>query len=209
MARRVLGAQANIRIDANGLWTREEALDRIQAMSASRISCAEQPVAASDFEGLAWLAERSPVPIVADESLTGLDSARRLVELGKPVIFNVRLAKCGGYLRSMAIVELARRHGLAWQLGCLTGETGILSMAGRHFAAAAPDYRHIEGSYGPYLLKRDVVRGRIGFGRGGRATLTQQPGLGLSLHRGAIRRYCHQTSETEVRDAALPGKREP
>jgi muconate cycloisomerase len=191
----------DIRVDANCAWSREEALERVRAMAASRISCLEQPVAAEDLEGLAWLAERSPVPVMADESLTGLESARRIAELGAPVMFNVRLAKCGGYLRSLAIIELARKHGLGWQLGCLVGETGILSMAGRHLAAVTGDYRYLEGSYGPYFLKHDVVKGRVGFGWRGRATLREEPGLGLRLHRGAIRRFCRQTSETEVRSA--------
>lgn len=201
LTRRILGPRADIRVDVNCAWSREEALEKIKVMAESRITCVEQPVAADDFEGLGWLAERSPVPIMADESLTGLASARRLCDLGAPVMFNVRLAKCGGYLRSMAIVELARKRKLGWQLGCLVGETGILSMAGRHFAAATADYRYLEGSYGPHFLKHDVVKGRVGFGWRGRAKLLETPGLGLVLHRGAIKRFCHQTSETEVRQA--------
>jgi L-Ala-D/L-Glu epimerase / N-acetyl-D-glutamate racemase len=198
LARRILGPRVDIRVDANCAWEREEALEKIRAMSESNITCVEQPVVAADIEGLGWLAERSPVPIMADESLTGLDSARRIVDLGVPVMLNVRLAKCGGYIRSMAIVELARKHRLGWQLGCLVGETGILSMAGRHFAAATADYRYLEGSYGPHFLRHDVVKGRVGFGWRGRARLVEQTGLGLVLHRGAIKRFCHQTSETEV-----------
>jgi muconate cycloisomerase len=201
LTRRILGPRADLRIDANCAWGREEALEKIKAMAASRISCVEQPLAAEDIEGLAWLAEKSPVPVMADESLCGLESARRIAELDAPVMFNVRLAKCGGYVRSLAIVELARKRGLGWQLGCLVGETGILSMAGRHFAATTADYRYLEGSYGPYFLKHDVVKGRVGFGWRGRARLIEQPGLGLVLHRGAIKRFCHQTSETVVRSA--------
>jgi muconate cycloisomerase len=141
---------------------------------------------------------------MADESLTGLGSARRLAGLGAPLMFNVRLAKCGGFLRSLAIVELARKKKLGWQLGCLVGETGILSMAGRHFAAATADYRWLEGSYGPYFLKHDVVRGRVGFGLRGRAKLVEGRGLGLELHNRAIKRFCLQSSETEVRDRRSP-----
>ncbi len=205
LARKILGSRVDIRVDANCAWEREEALEKIRAMSESSITCVEQPVAAEDIEGLGWLAERSPVPIMADESLTGLDSARRIAELGAPVMFNVRLAKCGGYIRSMAIVELARKHNLGWQLGCLVGETGILSMAGRHFAAATADYRYLEGSYGPHFLRHDVVKGRVGFGWRGRARLVEEAGLGLVLHRGAIKRFCHQTAETEV---SCPAKSE-
>jgi muconate cycloisomerase len=199
LVRRMLGPRADIRVDANCAWGREEALEKIRAMAPSRITCVEQPVAADDLEGLAWLAEASPIPIMADESLTGMESARRIAELGAPVMLNVRLAKCGGYIRSMQIVKLARSRGLGWQLGCLVGETGILSMAGRHFAAATADYRYLEGSYGPHFLKHDVVKGRVGFGWRGRAKLVTGSGLDLVLHRGAIRKFCHQTSETEVR----------
>jgi len=205
MVRRILGPRVDIRVDANCAWSREEALEKIRAMNGSSVTCVEQPVAGGDLEGLAWLAERSPVPIMADESLTGLESARRLAELDAPVMFNVRLAKCGGYVRSMAIVELARKKGLGWQLGCLVGETGILSMAGRHFAAATADYRYLEGSYGPHFLRHDVVKGRVGFGWRGRARLIEALGLGLVLHRGAIKRFCHQTSETEVSRPAKTG----
>lgn len=197
--RRIVGPRADIRVDANCAWQREEALERLREMAAYGISCAEQPLPAPDLAGLAWLAERSPVPLMADESLTGLESARKLLALGVPVMFNVRLAKCGGLLRSLALVEMARAAGTGWQLGCLVGETGILAMAGRHFAAATGDYRYLEGSYGPYFLRRDVVRTRVGFGRRGLAELPELPGLGLELDRGAIRRFCRQAAETEIR----------
>jgi L-alanine-DL-glutamate epimerase-like enolase superfamily enzyme len=187
-ARKILGERANIRVDANGAWSAEEAEHRILAMTAYGISAVEQPVKKEDLQGLRRVTKLSPVPIIADESLCSERDAQRLAEMGACQIFNLRLSKCGGILAAARIREIGRRKGIASQLGCQVGETGILSAAGRHFAASCPELVYLEGSYGAHLLKDDIVNDSVTFGRGGTAQLWEAPGLGVTVNEEALQR---------------------
>jgi hypothetical protein len=76
--RDVLGADAGVRVDANAAWDAETALSRLRDFERFRLEACEQPCAADDFEGMAWLSARSPIPVIADESLVSFEDARRL-----------------------------------------------------------------------------------------------------------------------------------
>ena len=103
-------------------------------------------------------------------------------------LFNVRLSKCGGLLRSLQIVELARAAGLGVQLGCHPGETGLLSAAGRHLAANVRGFRYVEGSYDRHVLAANLIREDITFRYGGRAQPLDGPGLGVTVDPAALER---------------------
>ena len=79
-------------------------------------------------------AANTGMPIMLDESLCGMVDAEEAIAGGLCDLFNIRLSKCGGFIPSLRLVQVARRHGLGCQLGCQVGETAILSAAGRHFA---------------------------------------------------------------------------
>jgi muconate cycloisomerase len=162
-----------LRVDANGAWGVEEALERIAGLAGLGVESVEQPVPATgDDAGLADLLEvaRHAGPLViADESLCTPAQGRALAESGVRVGFNLRLSKCGGFARTLELLRAARAAGLPAQLGCQVGELGVLSAAGRHFAAACPDLLHLEGSLTSFYLERDVISSDITFGRGGLA----------------------------------------
>jgi muconate cycloisomerase len=186
LIRRRLGPEVRLRVDANGAWGVDEALERIEALAALGVESVEQPVpAGGDQTGLAGqaalleVARRAGPLVIADESLCTLAQGRALAESGVRVGFNLRLSKCGGFERTLALLRLARASGLPAQLGCQVGELGVLSAAGRHFAAACPDLIHLEGSLTSYYLDRDLIDADITFGRGGLAPALTRPGLGV------------------------------
>ncbi len=151
-----LGEAAALRVDANGAWDAATALSRVRAFESFRLEGLEQPCAADDVDGLSWLTERCPVPVIVDESLVSLDDARRLSESRACHVFNVRISKCGGLSSAARIRDLARAAGIDTMLGAHVGETAILAAAGRQFAARTPGLRFAEGSYGSLLLRADV-----------------------------------------------------
>jgi L-alanine-DL-glutamate epimerase-like enolase superfamily enzyme len=192
--RDVIGPEASLRIDANGAWSsREEALERLTAMAELGVAAAEEPLEPHDLDGLAWLTSRSPVPIVADESLASLADARRLAERRACHVFNVRVSKLGGMLAAAQAVDIARDAGLAWMLGAHVGESALLSAAGRHVATRRPGGRWFEGSYGALLLEEDVADFTAADGRGASVTA---PGLGVEVDEDALMR--HAAAATEV-----------
>lgn len=180
-ARRCLGRCMDIRVDANEAWAPDEAAKRIEELLPAGITSVEQPLAHEHAGHLAQLRRRVGVPIMLDESLCGRIDAERAVAEGWCDLFNVRLSKCGGFIPSLRLVQLARRHGLACQLGCQVGETAILSAAGRHFAGSVGGLRYVEGSYDRYLVKEALGTVDLTFRRGGWAPALPGPGLGVDL----------------------------
>jgi muconate cycloisomerase len=192
--RRWLGSHVDLRVDANEAWTAENASARIEPLLASGISCVEQPVPHAEVDAMATLRNELPVPIMLDESLTSGVDASRAIEGGTCDLFNLRLSKCGGYVRCLRLAAMARDAGLGYQLGCHPGESAILSAAGRHWATSVAGIRYLEGSYDRHLLGEPLSREDITFGYGGRAPALTGAGLGITVDRSAVERLAVQTA---------------
>jgi len=185
--RRVLGPGADVRVDANCAWSVDGALAALSQLRRFGVSAVEQPLAAEDVAGLARLTAEVPEAVVLDESLRTVEEARRLVRERACDGFNIRVSKCGGLLPSRQIARVAAEAGLFCVVGAQVGESGILSAAGRHLAAAiAP--RYLEGSGGRLLLREDLTEERVLPGRRGRARPFSGPGLGVQVREDTLRR---------------------
>jgi muconate cycloisomerase len=126
---------------------------------------------------------------MADESIVTIHDAQELIENKAVDYFNLRLSKCGGLYKTLAIADLARSAGIGIQLGCQVGETAILSAAGRHLAAYLKDLRFVEGSYSTHLLVEDISGKAIVFGPGGRADILTGVGLGITICEELLDKY--------------------
>jgi len=136
--RDAVGAGITVRVDANMGWaSARQALDVIRALAPSRIHSVEQPLPADRLEDLAWLRDRSPVPIMVDESVWGPDDAFRVIRAGAADILNVYVSEAGGLRNAMRIFELAQSAGLQCTIGSMP-ELGIGTAAATHLAAAVP-----------------------------------------------------------------------
>ena len=156
--RQSLGPSVPIRIDANGAWSAEQAIEILQQMAPVRIQSVEQPVPAADLQGMRQVRESTGVPVMADESLCTIEDAQELIRMQAADIFNIRLGKCGGFLASLRLVELARASGLDCHLGTLVGETGILSRAAEVFGRRVTGFACLEGKgQSMKFLEEDIV----------------------------------------------------
>jgi muconate cycloisomerase len=198
--RRVVGPRVDIRVDANCAWTADEALTAIDRFRPYGISSVEQPVAAGDLPGLQRLTRATDEAIIVDESLCSLDDARRLAENRACNAFNIRVSKCGGLLNSLEIAHVAQQHGLACVVGAQVGESGILSAAGRHLAAALPDVMFVEGSAGRLLLKEDLTKENVVPGAGGWAPTFRRPGLGITVRPDLFQRLSEHRATVDAWD---------
>lgn len=185
--------KSDIRIDANGAWNVKGALEAIHRLKQFNISCIEQPVPKGDIEAMRAVALSCPEPIIADESLCTRADASKLAEVRACDMFNIRLSKCGGILRSMEIMKIADAHGLSYQIGCHVGESGILSAAARHLATVSKKVKYMEGSYSRILLKEDIIEEDITPKRGVGLTL-DGPGLGVTVIEDRLRKYTTESS---------------
>lgn len=194
LLRRTLGPRADLRVDANCAWTADQALAAMMRLRSVGISSVEQPLAARDLNGLKRLTRELPESVIADESLCSLQDARDLVEFQACDAFNIRVSKCGGLLNSMAIARIAQANGLACIVGAQVGESGILSAAGRHLAAALGRVRYVEGSAGRLLLKEDLTVEDVMPRYGGWAKPFSSPGLGVHIRPQLLERFGRLTA---------------
>jgi muconate cycloisomerase len=186
--RTLCGERVDLRADANEAWTCATLEARLAPLASFGLTALEQPVPHAEVDGLADLRRSLGVPIMLDESLCSLTDGHRAVERGTCDLFNIRLSKCGGPIPSLKLAALAHRAGLASQLGCQVGETGILSAAGRHFACSVAGLRYLEGSFDRYLVRERLTREDLTFKHGGWAHAINAPGLGVDIDPAALRR---------------------
>ncbi len=159
-----------IRVDANTAWHPKQALRAIERLSQFDLEFVEQPVRATDIDGLRFVREGSPLPIIADESCVTCADIPRL--LGAVDGINIKLAKCGGISEALRMIHTARAHDLRIMLGCMVESS--LAIAAAAQLAPLVDYADLDGAA---LLAEDPFAG-VSIARG-RIHLSGAPGLGV------------------------------
>ena len=161
-----------IRVDANTGWTRDDAVTLLPQLVDLGVELIEQPFEARAYRDLAWLQERSTIPVVADESCVlpeDLDALEGVV-----AGINVKLAKCGGIAPAQAMLEEGRRRGFRTFLGCME-ETSV-GIAGSAVVASLAEWVDLDGNL---LLADDPFEGLV-LGPDKRWLPSDGPGLGLT-----------------------------
>lgn len=93
LLRQEIGPEAVIRVDANGSWSLNQALERVDELASLDIELFEEPV--TSLEEMARFRDSTGVTVVADESVSDRDDARRAEELGACDAVTVKLSKIG------------------------------------------------------------------------------------------------------------------
>lgn len=210
-----LGRTTTLRIDANSAWTLERAKAVLSPFPPRIVACVEQPFTRGDDQMLPRLkqvllhaAEQlageqkngtiGAIKIMPDESLVTMEDAQRLVAMQAVDMLNIRISKNGGLLPSLRLAHYARQNGLGYQLGCMVGETSILSAAGRRFIESVPGISFVEGSYGRFLLAGDIVDRPLQLGCNGRIKTLTGWGWGMEVRPELLKKYC-QGQPVELR----------
>lgn len=139
--RDALGPDARIRLDANQGWSAREAVQTIRAMEDAGVAVelVEQPVAAWDLDGLAWVSDRVATPVLADEAVFGVRDLSEVIRRRAADLVNVKLAKCGGLVAARTLLELARAHGVPTMVGSMMETHVGIGAAASLVAAYATD----------------------------------------------------------------------
>jgi o-succinylbenzoate synthase len=135
--RAAAGPGVAIRLDANQGWTPREAVRVICTLEELEldVELVEQPVAAGDLDGLAWVTARVNTPVMADESVYGLRDLVEVIRRRAADHVNVKLAKCGGLSVGRTLLDLAHAHELGTVVGSMM-ETHLGVGAAASLAAA-------------------------------------------------------------------------
>jgi muconate cycloisomerase len=187
MIRSLFGGHFDMRIEANGKWSTEQAISHIEKLKIFNISGVEQPVAAGDIGGLQEIRNKTGTPVIVDESMCNLSDAKKLIEAKACDIINIKISKCGGLLKSKEIRDFAESKNIRCQVGAHVGETDILGKAGRYFAMTTRNLFCFEGF--SHLLFEDSWEGHFQRRSGGKDT-SLNTGLGVDLAKQRLKPLC-------------------
>lgn len=176
--RSAVGDGMKVRIDANQGWTPKEAVHLLEHIESEgfNIDIVEQPVKAYDLKGMAFVTQRSPFPVVADESCWSPSDAIRILESGAADMVNIKLMKCGGIKAARQIVAIADAMGAKAMMGVML-EGRISSAAAVHLASAYDTITRADID-GPLLSKTDPTKGGPQYD-GAVITPNATPGFGV------------------------------
>ena len=160
-----------IAVDINQGWTDKHlALDMIYWLQERGVVLVEQPMSKHQLDDIAWLTERSPLPIFADESFQRLTDLERLKGAFSGV--NIKLMKCTGMREAWKILNVARAASMKVMIGCMTETSCAISAASQ--LSPAVDWADLDGNL---LIKNDLYTGTTIVN--GKLTLTDLPGIGI------------------------------
>lgn len=139
--------------DVNEGWSdKEYAIDMIHFLTENYTIFIEQPLPKEMIDESAWLKEKSPIPVIADESIKTMKDMKRLKDVYSGV--NVKLQKCGGIRNSYRLMKYAKENNLKVLIGCMTETSCGISAAAQ--LAGLADWADLDGAL---LIKNDPFRG--------------------------------------------------
>lgn len=133
--RQAVGDDILLRVDANQGWDVPTAIATLSDLARFNIQFCEEPVAHWNTNGLKYVREHSPIPIMADESVFSPHDALKLAGIGACDYINIKFAKCGGIFNALKINAIAEAAGI----GCMVGQMAASRLgvsAQAHFACA-------------------------------------------------------------------------
>lgn len=160
-------------VDANQGWSdKEKALEMCHWLNEHNCLFVEQPMPKEMFEETAWLKERSPLPIIADEFLQRLPDVRLASQAYDGI--NIKLMKSTGMHEAYKMAVLAKSLGMKVMLGCMT-ETSCAVTAAAQLSPMV-DWADLDGNL---LIANDRFDGiKI---VDGKVTIPDRPGIGIEL----------------------------
>lgn len=160
-----------ITTDVNQGWNdKYAALEMIHWLKDHGVMMIEQPLPKEQIDDLAWLTERSPIPVIGDEGVQRLSDVKK--SLGVYHGINIKLMKCTGMREAHKMLTLACSLGMKVMVGCMT-ETSCAISAAAHLSPMV-DWADLDGAL---LIKNDVFDGTKIID--GKITLTDRPGIGV------------------------------
>lgn len=143
---------SKIRIDANGGWTIDQAIEILPTLERLSLELIEQPFAKEAYEDTRVFSKMTTIPIIADESCVGVGDVEKCIGVFAGI--NIKLTKSSGISPALEMIKKARLNSLKIMLGSMN-ECTIGTAALAHLAPMV-DYLDADG---PLLLREDLASG--------------------------------------------------
>jgi len=183
-AREAIGPEAELFVDANGAYSRKQALSFAEAFADFGVSWFEEPVSSDDLEGLRLVRDRAPagLEIAAGEYGYDLFYFRRMLEAGAVDVLQADATRCAGITEFMRAGALCAAHPLP-----LSAHTAPSLHA--HPCCALGPVRHVEYFYDHVRIEHTLFDGALTPRDGALRPDLSRPGLGLEFKRRDAERY--------------------
>ena len=172
-------------IDAGCVWDARTALRRAHAFAQYQPEWLEEPLRQDDIEGYVWLRDRSPIPIAAGEGECGRESFRPLIERRALDVYQVDLSRCG-FTDAAYIRNRVEESGARLCNHCYTSP--ITVAASIHWLSTCRDAFVFEDCVEDSPLRHELTHERIQ-SQDGWMSVSERPGLGVTLNEDFIRRH--------------------
>jgi len=176
--REAVGNDIALRIDANQGWSPAEAVRCLRGIEKYQIQACEQPVPYWDLEGLKYVREHAPMPIMADESVHSPHDAIEVIRREAVDMINIKLMKTGGILNAVRVAQIADAADLKCMLGSMT-ESSLALTAAAHVVASQKNIVYadldsfLSNASNPIIGGMEIQQGVV--------HLPLAPGLGLDI----------------------------
>lgn len=176
VAREAIGPGAELFVDANGAYTRKQALAQAETLAAFDVRWFEEPVSSDDLEGLRLLRDRAPaiMDIAAGEYGFDLFYFRKMLSAGAVDVQQADITRCGGVTGFLQVAVLCEAHHIP--LSCHTAPA-----LHTHVACAIPALRNLEYFHDHVRIERMFFEGLPRLVKGELRPDLSRPGLGLEL----------------------------
>ena len=181
-ARGAVGHSVELMVDANGAYSRKEALGWAELFGEYDVTWFEEPVTSDDLDGLRLLRDRAPagMEIAAGEYVYKLTEAERLCD--SVDVLQADVTRCGGITGLLRMDALCRSRSLPFSAHCAPAISA-------HACAAMESCRHIEYFHDHTRLEALLFDGVLDPDGGALRPDPTRPGLGLELRESDAREY--------------------
>ncbi|MEX5426652.1 muconate/chloromuconate family cycloisomerase [Acinetobacter radioresistens] len=182
--KKALGPEVSIRVDINRAWTELECIRGIQQLQDGGIDLIEQPCAIQNTDALARLTQRFEVAIMADEALTGPDSAFHIAQKHGADVFAVKVEQSGGLIEACDVAKIACLAGIDLYGGTmLEGPVGTIASA--HAFSTFENLAFGTELFGPLLLTQEILTTPLQY-ENFELVVPNAPGLGIEVDENKI-----------------------
>ncbi len=185
--RETLGNDIRIRADYNQAYSPPEAVRAIKAIESFGIDLVEQPVAAANYPGMAYVQKHVTIPVMSHEGCFSLQDIVALVKMGGINVIGLNSERPGGVTNMLKAIAFAEMEGMGAVLH--NQPLGIASSMHIHIAAAKHySLGHATELFGQIMMADDLIKEPINYDNGV-ATVPDGPGWGVELDEAALEKY--------------------
>jgi L-alanine-DL-glutamate epimerase-like enolase superfamily enzyme len=184
VARRAIGSEPELYVDANGAYTRKQALAQAQRFAEFDVRWFEEPVSSDDLEGLRLLRDRAPakMDIAAGEYGYDIFYFQRMLAAGAVDVQQADITRCGGVTGFLQVASLCQAHNVQ-----LSGHTAPALHT--HVTCAVPLFKNLEYFHDHVRIEQMLFDGLPQLAEGELRPDLSRPGIGLELKRANAQKF--------------------